>query len=333
LSREVSPIDGSDDEDEIYQATAVTAATLRRATDKGRIVSTEYEPGQVLPRQMPEEDERSDQYRSTRLATGRQRGMDGPTEDDYAKDEKREAFVVLEDFPKTYSTMSPDASVLSGKDHQPDGSISNLRARMPGTENGVPPLTPLREMMEAASGSEDDASSFEPTHVEQTRYSPSTVRTVSQSSNLTPSNSNKFAEARSQLPAVYTGPPPAGVERAGVQRVSPSPGGYREPSTPQERISESSMQDQQSNYAQPPNSSPVSLKTKARAGSQSGGNGLVAVASRTSTEGNKAVPEGRFHRGSSLSGDKERDFEQLINSNATIQYTLTPQNMREIEVG
>ena len=31
--------------------------------------------------------------------------------------------------------------------------------------------------------------------------------------------------------------------------------------------------------------------------------------------------------------DKSQSFEQLIRSDQTIQYTLTPQNMRDIEVG
>ena len=338
-SGEVSPIDPADDEDEHYFPKAASAPTegtqaytaqnLVPAVDYPRPKHVQSPKGAVqtvVPASVP------------RSSHGRQRGMDGPTEDDYEKDEKREAFVVLEDLSAPDSTRNSTASSLSGKDLQVDGTISSKKSRLPATENGVPPLTPLREMMEAAHDTSDENSSLAPSHLERSLkpgssagQGPSFSSPATTHAHILP-NGSKTSDLRRQLPSVYTGQPTHGVDRAGVQRVSPSLVGAREPVTPQGRSSDSSARDLRSLYAATSGTSPVSLKTKHKAATSPGDNVRELVPSRTSSDGSKATGDERHHRISSQSGDRQQSFEQLINSDQTIQYTLTPQSMREIEV-
>ncbi|MCJ1415237.1 hypothetical protein MMC32_001568 [Xylographa parallela] len=337
-SGEVSPINPADDEDEHYFAKVAAAPTegILGNTAQGLVLAADYPRTDdvqtqeeavhtVVPASVP---------RSTH---GRQRGMDGPTEDDYRKDEKREAFVVLEDLSAFDSSRNSNASSLSGKDLQVDGTISSKKSRLPATENGVPPLTPLREMMDAAQDTPDENSSLTPSHAERSlKPNSSTGQGSSFSSPATSyaqtsPNSSKTSDLRRQLPSVYTGQPAQNIDRAGVQRVSPSHVGAREPLTPQGRSSDSSVRDLRSLYAATSGSSPISLKTKGKSGNNPGDNIRELVPSRTSSDGSKATGDERHHRVSSQSGDRQQSFEQLINSDQTIQYTLTPQSMREIE--
>ncbi|MCJ1247648.1 hypothetical protein MMC30_004863 [Trapelia coarctata] len=335
-SGEVSPIEPSEDEYEVDHYTPARAVTLTRTDDRGSIVRSDSNRVSLIEIHTPRvEPEAFEHHSSSRAVQGRQRGTEGPTEDDYAKDEKREAFVVLEDVP-TESAQNSDTSILSGQDLQPDGTISTKRTRPSGQENGVPTLGPLREMVEAAHDTSDEASSVAPSVVERSQrnqYVPKNASVTSSNPSYAtpPLNGNKLSDLRRQLPSVYTGTSGSATERAGVQRMSPSPGGHGDPITPQGRSSESSYRDIRSTYVAPSKTSPVSVKTKARAGSHSGQSAIGPVTSRTSSDGSKTLPDERYRRGSSHSGEKGRDFEDLINSDETIQYTLTPQNMREME--
>jgi len=336
-SGEVSPIEPSEDEDEVDHYTPARAVTLTRTDDRGSLVRSDSNRVSLIEIHTPRvESEAFEQNFSSRAVQGRQRGTEGPTEDDYAKDEKREAFVVLEDVP-TDSARTSDTSILSGQDLQPDGTISSKRTRLSGQENGVPTLGPLQEMVEAAHDTSDEASSVAPSLVERAHRNQYIAKNTSVASSTPsyvtpPLNGNKLSDLRRQLPSVYTGASEAATERAGVQRVSPSPGGLGDPITPQGRSSESSYRDLRSTYVAPSRTSPVSVKTKPRAGSHSGQSAIGPITSRTSSDGSKTLPDERYRRGGSHSGDKERNFEDLINSDETIQYTLTPQNMREMEV-
>ncbi|MCJ1404726.1 hypothetical protein MMC11_007952 [Xylographa trunciseda] len=338
-SGEVSPIDPTDDEDGHYFAKAAPPAT------KGTLINTaqdlvpvaDYPQTQNIPILEADTVQNAVPASVPRAAHGRQRGMEGPTEDDYQKDEKREAFVVLEDLSGRDSSRDSNASSLSGKDLQADGTISSKKSRVPVPENGVPPLTPLREMMEAAHDTSDESSSLAPSHVERSlQLSASTGQGSSFSSPATshsktsPSGS-KTSDLRRQLPSVYTGQPTQAIDRAGVQRVSPPLVGAREPLTPQGRSSDSSSRDLRSLYAATSGTSPVSLKHKNKAGNHPADNVRETVPPRTSSDGSKATGDEKYHQISSQSGDRQRSFEQLIKSDQTIQYTLTPQSMREIE--
>lgn len=133
-------------------------------------------------------------------------------------------------------------------------------------ENGAPPLTPLREMMDGARGTSDEYSSIAPSAYSGTdTYSQPAVEQQSQS--------------RAQAPR---SPPPR--------------------STAPEHIAKGQR----------------SIHTSG-SGSSSGSYKLKPV--RTSEDSGTRTVE-----------RKGQSFEQLIRSDQTIQYTLTPQNMRDIEV-
>ena len=330
---EVSPMEPSDDESEVFGLKPPPAGTLRRTTERARLITAELSRGQVM--RVPEPvnlGTPEQQPSSAHSPQARQRGMDGPTEDDYAKDEKREAFVVLEDVPIADSTRSSDASMLSGREMQVNGVTLAKSSRPPGPENGVPPLTPLREMVEAAHDTSDEAS-MTAGHAERVRQSPKSTSLAlsghAQSSSA--SDGTKLSQLRHKLPAVYTETPAVGVERSTVQRVPNSSGAHRDPTTPQGRSSDDSIRDLRSAYAATSAASPASVKVVPRSGSMSGAS-LGPVTSRTSSEGSKATSVERHHRRRSSSIEKEHEFEQLMKSDETLHINLTPQNMRELEV-
>ncbi|PVH83689.1 hypothetical protein DL98DRAFT_528982 [Cadophora sp. DSE1049] len=132
-------------------------------------------------------------------------------------------------------------------------------------ENGVPPLTPLREMMDGARGTSDEYSSIAPS-----AYS------------VTDTYSQPAAEQQSQ-------------PRAQATRSSP----------PRSIAPEHITKGQRSIHT-------------SGSGSSSGSYKLKPV--RTSDDSGTRTVE-----------RKGQSFEQLIRSDQTIQYTLTPQNMRDIE--
>ncbi|MCJ1357005.1 MAG: hypothetical protein MMC33_007001 [Icmadophila ericetorum] len=280
------------------------AATSRRAIEE----STQNMPETNLP------------------TKSRQRRKDGPTKEDIAKDDKREAYIVLDHVP------SPDmqtSSIMSytGRDMQVDGAIINGRSGSAGHDNGAPGLEPLREMVEAAHDTSDDASSTVPSQSERTKnfyaMKPAPLSITAQSSARSTPNGNKGADLRSQLPTVYTG---ALAERAAVQRVSPQPIPTREPTTPQGRLSESSMRDTRFGY---PSTSPVSQK-KAMASWQHAEDKREQFPSRTPSSGSRSFHDEK-RRTSEDPKLKQQSFERLIKSDETIKYNLTPPTVRDIE--
>lgn len=123
----------------------------------------------------------------------------------------------------------------------------------------------------------------------------------------------KVLGVRKQLPSVSTT-----VERATLQRVSSSP---RDPlESPIGRTSTSSSRDIRPIYTSSSNASQRASKPKSLAGRESSDtNGPFGV-ERTPSEGSVNID------------DTQRSFEQLIRSDETIQYTLTPQSVREMKV-
>jgi hypothetical protein len=167
--------------------------------------------------------------------------------------------------------------------HEPQVSQVNqpskrlgVMSRTPDVENGVPPLTPLRELMEVAPDTSDEASSIAPTNDAQS---------VS-------GHSRSVSGSTSTLPY---------MQRTGDQQRSAR--GY--PSN----IPVSSQHPAQKGFDRPKGH---------RSGSVSSSASHKVKAMRSSEE--------------STAEDKGQSFEQLIRSDQTIQYTLTPENMRNIEV-
>ena len=256
-------------------------------------------------------------------------------EHEIASARDRDLLVVRAAPSTTHSVQTSDGLKFSSRALVLDNSISPSPpvSRALGAENGAPPLTPLREMMEAAHDTSDDGSSFAPSHdvgrPGVKRYQKSyEERPVSLSSSeysygRDPSSGSTITELRHQLPAVYTG---LGTERAAVQRVSPvtahEPGEFRH------RPSTSSNRDQRAIHTSGSNTSQVSQKLQAH-----GGYGdKELLQSRTSSDSSANPFADKYNRRVVTPEEKERSFEQLIQSEETLQYTLTPQNMREMEV-
>jgi len=188
---------------------------------------------------------------------------------------------VLDDAPVTRSHRSitqPPRSV------QHISVTSHLNTKAP--ESGVPPLTPLREMMEVAPDTSDEASSVAPSDGQSDTYGlPSVVPSLAGSQNY-----------RS----------PDGKRSLETPRVTPRSLNFRI-SAPQGREEDVPQRSERSQRPQTSGSSTSSKSHKLRR-------------IRTSED---SMPNG--------GDDKSKSFEQLLNNDQTLQYTLTPQNMREIE--
>lgn len=203
-------------------------------------------------------------------------------------------------------------------------------------ENCAPPLTPLRELMEAAHDTSDEASSLAPSHeAPKPEYiSPERSQTVdfARAEAYSPrvvslaKHTSKCSDLRSKLPAVNTG-----TERAAVQRVLPSPVSAREPLTPVPRTSTSSNRDLRQTQTSSSSTSQVSQKLKGLVGRDSS-DGRRPTTSRRSSEGSSSIISDKRSLRTPKADEAQRNFDQLIKSDETIQYTLTPQNMREMEV-
>lgn len=248
-----------------------------------------------------------------------------------------------------------EKSALFGKGLHADGgtqaSIRDSQTR--GGEHGVPNLTPLRELMEAAPDTSDEASSpgasyetlrsekSEPAPLTEHLVGPSTRQSRAFSYANTSSDAGRadLADLRRQLPAVYTGTTPANnTARAAVQRVSPTPVIAWEPVSPLSRRSNSSSRDRRPTHTSGSGTSQVSQKLKGLIGRQHGDNDKEVLRSRTSSEESGSVSASvsassdKHFQTIAKVDDKQRSFEQLMQSDETIQYTLTPQSMREMEV-
>ena len=200
--------------------------------------------------------------------------------------------------------------------------------------NGVPPLTPLRELMEAAHDTSDEASSSAPSQdtskyegYASDRYHDGDRPRAGSSalpifSNAKPASN--FSDLKKQLPPVATG-----VERATVQRVPPSPLSARESTTPLGRISTSSNRELRTIHT---SSSSASQKTKILVGREPEETPRKPLVPRHSSDGSDGRLSEKISFTMSRSGDPQRDFDQLIKSDETVKFTLTPQNMRDMEV-
>lgn len=259
------------------------------------------------------------------------------TYDNSGKAVKRDIPVLYEAPSNEDVIYNPDVSVRSSAVHEDEEVTRPTRTDPTGaiSHHGVPPLTPLRELIDSAHDTSDEASSiapsygtpgsemFVPNHPFQ---GPDSQRNLSYSS----SNSynaqsltsvNRLVDTRTQPTTANTG-----TERAAVQRVSPS---TSSPLTSFGRTSTSNNRD-----GRPATSgstgSQMSTKIKGMIGRESGDMIRQPLPHRTSSAESGSVINGQLR--TPKSADKEMDFEQLIQSDETVKYTLTPQNMREMEV-
>ena len=277
------------------------------------------QPSQTLARDEPVVEPKPLNIRPRRVLTS----------DELAKGDNREAYIVLDD-SSSQSGWNSGTSTLSGRDLQLDGTIANRRVRTGGAGDGIPPLTPLRETIETAHDTSDAISSglvsqknrLQGSFNERAESLPSTY---SHSRNPSaPSIISRSSDSRYQLPHLNTD---SYSDRAGVQRLSPAESIPREPASPQGRRSESSARFMTAPIS---GSSPVSQKLKGLVGWQQNGEDSAGTP-RASGDRNRGGTAGN-PRPTDTGDEKQRSFDQLIQSDQTIQYTLTPNVMRQIEV-
>lgn len=259
------------------------------------------------------------------------------TYDNSGKAVKRDIPVLYEAPSNEDVIYDPDASVRSSAVHEDEEVTTPTHADSTGAvpHQGVPPLTPLRELMDSAHDTSDEASSIAPSYGtpgsemvvptypfqgSENQRIPS--YTSSNFSSVQPSiSAGKLVDMRVQPSTVNTG-----TERAAVQRVSPS---NSSPLTPTGRTSTSNNRD-----GRPATSgstgSQVSSKIKGMIGRESGDMIRQPLPHRTSSAESGSLINGQLR--TPKSADKEIDFEELIKSDETVKYTLTPQSVREMEV-
>lgn len=265
------------------------------------------------------------------------------TYDESGKAVKRDIPVLYEAPSNKDVIYNPDVNVRSSTGPPDEGGLptpteaDNHHVEPEGKaipkQQGVPPLTPLQELMEAAHDTSDEASSNAPSHgtPRSDAYMPAhrpqgsdsvrtdTLSAINANSSQASIAPSKFADLRAQPPSVTTG-----TERAAVHRVSPAP-----TSLANGRTSTSSNREGRPMTASS-TTSQMSSKIKGMIGRESGDLIRQPMPRRNSSDGSSSLVNGiqRTPR----SADKEQDFEDLIKSDETVRYTLTPQNMREMEV-
>ena len=263
----------------------------------------------------------------------------GSFDSEYGRNWERQVPYFYHGPPASYSSHKTNATLRSGKDLATESPLLNPTIEavpVPEAENGAPTLTPLRELVEAAHDTSDEASSLAPSHdasksdyTSSDRFQNADVnrsRSFSSQALSQTRPASKLSDLRAQLPAVNTG-----TERAAVQRVIPSPVGAREPLTPVGRTSTSSNRDLRPIQTSSSGTSQVSQKLKGLVGRNSS-DARRPETSRHSSEGSGSMTSDKRSLRTPNAEDAQRNFDQLIKSDETIQYTLTPQNMREMEV-
>lgn len=292
---------------------------------------------------LPREDTHDQDLRVAKegpMQGGRPRAASGETDDsDYGRGWERQAPYSYHGPPVSCSTHGTATTSQSEKKLPTGKSVSPPGANavgIPETDNGAPPLTPLRELMEAAHDTSDEASSLAPSQdASRSDYIPSdryhNADVLSSGSFLSRAKpqakpASQLSDLRSQLSTVNTG-----RDRAAVQRVMPSPVSTREPLTPVGRTSTSSNRDLKPTQTSSSGTSQVSQKLKGLVGRDSS-DARRSGTSRRSSEGSGSMTSDKRSLRTPKAEDAQRSFDQLIQSDETIQYTLTPQNMREMDV-
>ena len=266
------------------------------------------------------------------------------TYDESGKAVKRDIPVLYEAPSNTDVIYNPDANVRSSTGPPDDvgpptplGADSHHVKPEPKdlpNEEEVPTLTPLQALLQAARNSPDEGPSKAPSHGTPTGDTSVPVHRSQRSDSVrtdTPSviNTNtsqtsstlasRATDQRSQPLSVNTG-----TERAAVQKVSSA-------TTPLAncRTSTSSTREGRPMTASS-TTSQMSSKIKGMIGRESGDLIRQPMPRHDSSDGSSSLVNS-INR-TPKSADKEQDFEDLIKSDETVRYTLTPQNMREMEV-
>ncbi|KAL1955945.1 hypothetical protein VTO42DRAFT_7930 [Malbranchea cinnamomea] len=232
--------------------------------------------------------------------------------------------------PADASNMAPSPQPFSARDHRPGQPSSIVETSFVATRtvSQPPRLTPLREMVQAAAETpveeeqeeeeeeEERTSSARPSDAPATAPAgrPDPRLADSPRSQASPARSWKYPSKSPRAGAPRYVEPVSGIERAAVQRVSSTPNRSlrREPSLASHRSeSVSSARDKR-----PRTSGSTTSQVSSR---------LKGIVGRPSFEATRTTAKAADHT------REPSNLDELIQSEETIRYTLTPRNMREME--
>lgn len=259
----------------------------------------------------------------------------GLGDDEASASEKQNSRFV---YPSSVPSPSQRTFGILGKDLQSDGTLMALNTDSPTSSlhRGVPALTTLREITEDShEGPEEPSStalSLEPQrdgYASQLEHTKSGSYRRPNSGSSTPSAYAKHSSNGGKNSEVRTGQSPIRAEPTVDTDVA------QQGSSPNlslgARRSGSSGRDEQPSYVSELGSQTTNKMT-GRKEHQSGATGSPATISPRSSDGSASMRSGKHSQTIPRPDDKQRNFEQLIRSDETLQYTLTPQNMRDMEV-
>jgi len=264
-----------------------------------------------------------------------------PSSKDHSKEEKREAFVLPQKLDLSelqQQVVSPEAASKAAPSTLTTWKSNESAERSLETRQIVAPSyeSPSREgpMYEAMPSTFNPPSSryHEPRRSLEARppgplsLNPISLVTPAAKEERSQQMSN-LLERRRQLPAVNT---QFESDEATAQHSTPSPSSAHARGS-SEKLSRAPSDRHKDSRINGSSSSMRVRRTNEGCGS---GDDLrdfsyLRAHSRSTSNGG----DEKQHRSSDSSGDKSREFEQLIKSDETIQYTLTPQNIRQIKIG
>ena len=216
---------------------------------------------------------------------------------------------------------------------------NNATAQSLGAEHSALSLTPLKEIVDTGHGASDDSASFAPNHymskLEKNAFPQpySDLNADGKVSNSLPSSARSQSRQSSRgeestqkrkIPLFVDTSRP---ERAAVQRITPSPKDQNHLN----RTSTSSNREIRPHTAAS-GASQFSQKVKGLIGRESTDSSGRPPARRNSSAGSESIAGEKGNANTSAALSKQQSFEKLIKSDETIQYTLTPRNVREFEV-
>lgn len=216
---------------------------------------------------------------------------------------------------------------------------NNAAAHPLGAEYGALSLAPLKEIIDTGRDLSDDSASFTPSYHTPNleKYAPPppvfdlnpSSKTLSSppSSALSQSRQSSRGEESTQKRKIPLSIDTSGPERAAVQRITPSP----KDQNLLNRTSTSSNREVRPHTAAS-GTSQFSQKVKGFIGRESTDGAARPPARRNSSSGSGSIVGEKGNANTSVALRKQQSFEKLIKSDETIQYTLTPRNVRDLEV-
>lgn len=257
-------------------------------------------------------------------------------DDQISTGEKRDSRFVFPSLLPPRSQRTSGTSTLSGRDLLPDGTLITPTTESPRLSlgHGSPALTPLPEMIEDGHETTDEASSLpsdQDAHSsssgipsERAQNGESQKHDSYSSSAHTHAkhspNSSRVTDLRNDLPPRRSG--------SSTGKVNSERGTI----TPVSRRSGSSGRDNRPIPTSGSSTSQAGNKIKGLKDRHRAASDKPSLVLRTSSDGSESVVRGKHSQTISGPEDKQRSFEKLIRSDETLQYTLTPQTVRDMEV-